>query len=1152
MLEHPPLIKYGRIKLSTNIQHFKCMKKLFQFTTRDPLFKFDLRMKLTVLLIFISLFGLQASPTYSQKTVTLDLNGVSVSRFLDLMEAQTDYRFVYKLRDVNLERKVDINVNNEEVPVVLNTIFKNTRTNYRIYGNQVFLTKASQTSSIPDLTPNAFTEPQNIKVSGIITDKENGMPIPGANIIEKGTNNGVMSDFDGKYSIEVSPSSVLVFSYVGFVTNEIPVEGKSQINVVLREDAVALDEVVVVGYGTQQKSDVTGSISSISEDSFQKFPVANAAQALQGLGSGITISKSGGNSHPGATPQIRIRGERSLTGNNSPLIVVDGIPFDGSLNDISTNIITDMQILKDASSTAIYGSRGSNGVILITTKSGKQGKTTITYDTYMGFNEALGKYDVFNAEQYIEFKKWATYNRNPDMYNGFDDPNLIEQTFTDPVEMQGYLNGTDTDWQDLIYSSGIVTNHQLGISGGNEKTQFASSIGYFNEEGVYKKQGIERYDVKLRLDHRISNHIKIGINSINSYNILDGVDINPLLNTLQASPLISPYNEDGTLRGFLGNGDGIYNPLADFQDNAIVDERSRLSTFTTGYLNIDFFEGLNYTLNVGVNLSREKQGKFYASNTTKQLGRENFGTNVHFDNLSYTLENIITYDKTIAENHNLNFTGLFSLQENQNEGLRLEYYDVVADYIQYYNPQYSTFRNNSGSYVKTDLLSYMGRLNYDYKGKYLLTLTVRSDGSSQLAPGNKWHTFPSGAIGWNIDKEPFMDNAEYLSSLKLRASYGSVGNSAVGAYQTLGGLSVRNYNFGDANVAGYYPTTATNRNLTWEETTTFNLGLDYGFFHNRINGSVEYYRQHTTNLILDQALPATSGIANRMRTNIGETENKGLEFNLNSVNFSGDGINTLHWSTNFNIFLNRNKILKLSSGVTEDLGNSWFVGKPISSIYQYESLGIWQNTPEDIALAEQYDLTTTGASSVIGTVKIADLNGDGKLDQDDRHVIGAREPDFEGGITNSFAYKNFDLSIIAYFKVGGLVKSQIHDDWTNSLQGTGKNNVDIDYWTPENNLNYWPKPNAGVQIPRYRSTLARADASYLKIRNISLGYSLPDSVLEKLGLQSARIYTSANNIGTFFSEYMDKFDGLDPETNGTVGINTPPMRSFIFGLNVSL
>ena len=1005
---------------------------------------------------------------------------------------------------------------------------------------------------------------KTIVIKGFITSQA-GEPLQGVTVQSKGTTKATVTQADGAFQLQVAPNSTLSVSYVGYISKDIKVGAADQnVSVQLLVNKNEMEQVIVVGYGTRRKSDVTGAIVSISEQSIKDIPAANLSQALQGQGAGIDIQKNGGNSKPGATPSILIRGSRSVRAGNDPLIVVDGIPFNGSINDLNQDDVSSVEVLKDASATAIYGSRGANGVILVSTKRGRTGKPVITYSGYAGLVKPLGEYPVMNTAEFYEFKKWALYNGrftgNNRTYASVDDPKLVSDNFT-PQELESVQTGASTDWQDLIYKSGIITNHQLGLTGGSENTQYALSGGYYKETGVYYGQGFQRFSMKASIDQQLGKRVKVGISSLNTFTLTDGEGANPLGQALRASPLVSPYNADGSLlNDFVpGSASQVWNPLANFQvAGASVQNRKRFGTFTTLYADVSILDGLKYRFNAGAEIRSDVYGEFYASKTTNNLGglstsqnRTNFRTN-------YTMENILTYDKTLAKKHKILFTGLFSLQEQESQSNTFRNNTIASDNLQYFNPTYGANLIGDGDYEKWDILSYMGRLNYSYDDRYLLTLTMRVDASSRLAPGNQYNTFPSAAVAWNINKESFMNNAGPITNLRLRASYGRVGNTAISAYQTLGALSSLVYNYGDATTTGVYVSNVPNPLLTWEYTSTVNVGMDFGLFNNRVSGSVEGYKQFTESLLLPQNLPSTSGVPNAIVTNIGKTTNQGFELHLATVNLQGKGRNSFSWTTDLNFFINRGKITSLANGVTKDVANNWFVGKPIGVYYDYVKAGIWQNTAADTALAISMGQTVTGVGSVIGNIKRADLSGpngkpDNKLDDTyDRTIIGSSQPKWEGGITNRFGFRGFDLTVVAFARWGQMLKSGLQGGgFANTFQAT-YNNIKTPYWTPLNQNNEYPKPNANNTNTPNNSLLGYFDGSFLKIRTISLGYNVPPATVKRLGGKSVRVYATVEDPFILFSPFVNKYGGLDPEAAGSLNLDTPPNWTLIFGVNISL
>lgn len=1093
-------------------------------------------------LLLIAIIQVRAN-AFSQSKVTLSEKQVSLEDIFKKIQQQTGYNFLYSNRVLEKATPVTIQVKAVTLKEALDLCLKGQPLTYHIVNKTV----------VVEVTDGAAqADPPPIKVSGRVMD-EKGYPLPGVSVQVKGTQSGTVTDDKGNFTITVAhKGAVLQFTYIGYAAVEKQITDATELHIVLKTRNTGLNEVLVVGYGTQKAADVTGAITSIKSEAIRDVPSANLSQALQGQGSGIDIQKNGGNSKPGAKPVIRIRGSRSLRAGNDPLLVVDGIPFNGDINDLNPDDIASIEVLKDASSTAIYGSRGANGVLLITTHRGRSGKPVVTYSAYGGFVKPRGKFDVMNATQFELLKKWARVNGNPGTYTGIDDPALLTDGFFAPEEVQGIKEGRNTDWQQLVYRTGFTTNHQLGVSGGTDVTQYDVSGGYHKETGIYPGQSFERFTLKASLDVKLSKSIKMGISSLNSFTTTNGENVNPMGQVLRASPMASPYNDKGDLIiGFVpGSANQVWNPLADFLPGAKVENRKQLGTFNSLFLEAQLFKGLSYRLNAGANLRNNMYGNFYASNTSDNLGGLSTSTNNAGFSTDYTVENLLIYDRTFGK-HRINFTGLYSLQQTESRSNSFNNKDISADFLQYYQPQYGSNLAGTGAYSKTDIISYMGRLNYGFADKYLVTLTMRSDGSSVLAPGNKYHVFPSAAVAWNLVNEPFMKNAPAVTNLKLRASYGSVGNAAISPYQTLGGLSSVNYNYGSETTIGSYPSSAPNPNLTWEYTSTLNVGVDFGFFRNRVVGSVEAYHQYTNSLLLPQNLPATSGIPNAILVNVGKTQNKGIELNLETVNIEGKGRNSLDWTTRLNVSINRGKIVELSNGVTKDISNNWFAGHPITSYFDYRKEGIWQNTAADSAAAGNLHLTLTGTGSVIGTIRVADADHNGKINADDRVILGSNEPGWEGGMTNRISYKGFDFTMVLFARMGGMMYATLYGGaFVNTFQGN-YNNLDIHYWTPGNHEDYYPKPNSAAQRTPYNSLLGYFNASYLKVRSLNLGYNLPDKWLKDLGVNAFRVYATAQDPFILFSPFRNKYHGMDPETNEDVDVDTPSTWSMVFGLNVT-
>lgn len=984
---------------------------------------------------------------------------------------------------------------------------------------------------------------QTREVTGQVTD-EAGSGLPGVNVLIKGTTSGTVTDIEGNYSVSVEGNNpTLVFSYVGYLQEEIEVGNRSAINVSMTPDISTLSEVVVIGYGTAKKSDVTGAISSVDNETIQEIPAQDVANALQGRIAGVELQRT--SSKPGGDMQIRIRGSRSLGApdgsNNDPLIVLDGIPYLGSLTSINQGDIASVDILKDASATAIYGSRGSNGVIIITTKKGKPGQSRVSYSGFYGVSSPLGKYDVFNGEEFAAYVEEANTN-----------------DFT-PDELESIAEGREVDWQDLMYENGYKTNHELSFSGGSDNTQYLASGAYFKETNANPGQAFTRYSLRLNLDHQASDRIKIGMNTFTTYSLRDGEDTTPG-GLLSFSPLMKPYTDDGEINAdfYAGHIDAPFNinPLFYKDKSNWEEQRKKLTSFTSLYGEVEIIEGLRYRLNVGLDLSFDKRGQFRGSRLNVSGDNSAFVENAN--NWSYTVENLLLFDRTIAQDHKISFTGLFSVQESERARQVFFTNGIASDALQYYNLALAgpvladnSQGGNDQEYSKWGLVSYMARLNYSFADRYLLTLTGRVDGSSRLAAGNKWFTYPAVALGWNIHNEAFMSNVDFVSSLRLRLGWGRTSNQAISPYQSLGELNDIQYSFGpDGGELGYYLDNLPNPNLTWEFTSTYNLGLDFSLLSDRINATVEVYKSETSDILQNRSLPIMTGVPGTFQQNVGKSETKGLEVTLNALVLEPEQSDGFRWDIDLNFTTWSEEITQLFDTLKQDINNGWFVGQPIDVVFNYKKIGIWQLDEEDEA--SDFD----GALEP-GDIKVADLNGNGIRDEGDRTVLGALKPDWTGGITSRFSYKGFDLSVVLYARVGGLVVSRIHQD--GQLEGR-RNQIKVDYWTPENPTNAYPK--TGDQFPQFRGTMGYFDATYMKIRTISLGYTLPASLLDKVGINSARVYFTADSpFKAFFSDLVEA-GVIDPEPNArgatetpgfgqrlSVNYDSPLMKSFIFGLN---
>jgi len=1045
-------------------------------------------------------------------------------------------------------------------------------------------------------------------IKGKVTDDSN-TGIPGVNIVIKGTALGTTTDAEGNYSLEVpneNNQSLLVFSFIGFSTQEISIQGRTIIDVKMAVDAKELSEVVVVGYGTQLKRDITGAIVKVNSEVLQQTAAANVFDQLKGHAAGVDIISA--SSVPGGPTQIRIRGNRTMTQNSAgnansvtstsasndaatadnadqPLLVVDGIPYNGNLNDISPSDIASMEILKDASATAIYGSRGAGGVILVTTKRGNSGKTLFSYDGYVGFSSVMKELRVFNGAEYYQFKQ--------DAGNG-----LGTGTYPIAQSEQDNLNaGVSTDWQKLIYQSSPMQNHTLSVSGGNDKSKYSLSGGYFKQGGIIPNQNFTRYTIRNTMDHQVTSRIRVGLNTLNtvSYqNLPGGSGVTSGL--MQLSPLASAYNSDGTvnLQPQPGLDASKISPLTlKTKSGSILNSSRRLRTFNSFYGEVDIIKGLKYRANIGLDYSQQKDDYYagpatWTNNALSQSSSQASTRNT--ENWQYTVENLLIYDRTFNQKHKIGFTGLYSFQKSHGQANYVAAIGVPFDYMQntnFYPAQSVNVGGNNDSYLwERGLISYMARLTYSFENRFSATATWRRDGSSVLSVGNQYYSYPAFAAAWNIINEKFMSSLPLITNLKLRAGWGITASQNIDPYSTLGLLGTSAYNFGQGTTGQQVGTTLSNlpnHSLKWQNTAQWNIGLDFGILENRITGAIEYYQQKTSDILLPINLPISNGASSTI-INAGKTESRGLELSINSVNVKTES--GLTWSTEFNYFFNREKIVALTSGQSYDIANGWFVGQPLSVIYDYKKIGIWQTNDSGLG-------TQASPTQQPGQIKVLDWNTSGaglvsnaagygvpdnKITPDDRMIIGNFQPKFDAGMTNRVTFKRFDLSISVYARMGMKVVVPYVASEAGGANYTGynffnsgrSNQLKVDYWTPTNPTNAFPQPTS-VGVPYFGSTLSYVDGSFIKCRNINLGYDIPTAALGKAGITSLHVYASVVNPFVIWAPFVRDHYGPDPEGNGyggaissygsggqnavagrqvTVNANNPATRQFLFGVNL--
>ncbi len=987
-------------------------------------------------------------------------------------------------------------------------------------------------------------------VKGTVVDQY-GEPLIGAKVIQVGTTNGVATDVNGKFTISVPKGAKLSASFIGFVTSTATEKG--EIKFVLAEDKKNLNEIVVIGYGTARRSDVTGSIATVGADKINENPSTNIAYALQGRVAGVDMQQT--SSVPGEEMRIRIRGQRSLTASNDPLIVLDGIPYLGNLSDINPSDIKSIDILKDASSTAIYGSRGANGVIMVTTNKGVNGTPArVSYNAYVGAKTLFHRYPMMTGDQLQALRKASGRYQNT-----LDEP-----------------EGTNTDWQDLYFRTGLVHSHNLSVAGGTNGGSYNVGASYYHDEAVVPTQQYDRYNLHANFDQKVGDYVHVGLSSNMTYNEQDGSQ-RGMYGILSMSPLADPYNADGTLKRTVKMpNDESYVFTKEVGENlkeSWLNQRKTFATYNNLFAEVEapFLKGLKYRLNIGLNYRTSKYGSFTGTGVNSSNPDQINGASItHDDYKNWVVENILSYNHTFAEKHNISATAMYSAEKTLFTKSAMSGQDIPAEYFQYYNighaNQNLTVDPGSQAYKPYGLDSRMARVMYNYDNRYMFSAMIRNDRSSRL--GGAGYTYPAVSGGWNLKHEDFLKPVEWIDNLKIRIGWGKTANQAVEPFSTLGALGTKPYNFGSNYAMGYYISKLPNKDLMWENSNTWNFGVDFTFFNGRLSGTMEYYIQKTNDLLLSVNLPSTAGVSSVM-SNVGRTQNKGFELTVNGTIL--DNYNGWTWEAGLNVSLNRNKLLALANGTEEDKSNGWFVGHPIDVIYDYKYAGLWNKTDADWNDRELYEPGCV--EGMIRAEYTGEYDASGKpvrsINEDDRQIQSC-EPDFVGGFNTKVSYKNWDLGITGAFQCGGLLISTLHSSYgyLNMLTGR-RGNVDVEYWTPENTGARYPNPaSVDGDNPKYGSTLGIFSGSYVKLRTITLGYNFRQPWMKAAGISNLRLYATIQNPFVIYSPFTSE-TGLDPETNTlsnsgshiavamgghslpVVGTNSPQTRNFLFGLNLT-
>lgn len=1071
-----------------------------------PIININSCRKIRFFFIFIAFFQTFAWGSKAQATkISLNLSNATLEEVVHAIEAKTPFVFFLNNSEIDMKKRVNLTVKDVEIKEIMEQIFPSYRyhiENYKI----VVLADENQKS---------------IRIKGKIIDRATEMPVIGANIIVKGTTVGSITDMDGNFTLEASIGSTLQVTYIGYVSQEITVN-KSEYVIRLVENTENLEEVVVIGYGTSRKRDIVSAMSNVKGKTISSASSSNIQDILQGKVAGLDVQAA---RYAGDSEQkIYIRGARSLNAGNTPLVIIDGIP--GSLGNVNTYDIESIEILKDAASSAIYGSMGANGVIMVTTKRGKKGvHREVNFNSYIGVN-VPHMMALQSGEEYVQFRR--------DGYryaHGWDNPFTDEDVFTQS-ELDIIKSGNYTDWQDLMYRNALIQSYYLSVSNSGEKTRLSLSFKYDKEEGYHKTNDSQNYNLTFTADHDLANFWTIGSTIRLKRNNTSGFKTynNELL---YMTPLSKPYLENGDLNYFPNplNTSG-YNPLADIVPGQFADDAQSniLNLNLTSDIRIN--KWLSMRTNFGYIFSDYKRGYFYGKNSYSGKGVKTTSGKDYNNYDQYTLNHIVTYDNTFGR-HNIivNLVGEIQSRKYDKSGLSGD--NQPVEYTTYHNLGTNTENIKIGSeYENWALASGLGRLRYNYGDKYYFNIAFRADGSSRLAKGNKWAFFPSGGIAWSIKDENFMQKAEWLNTLKVRLSYGTVGNTAITPYQTQAVLSKYAYLFGEDAGNKYYvynPRSIINLDLGWEISRTINAGIDFGIFNNKLNGYVEVYRTKTSDLLMKRTIPSFTGFSDIWQ-NIGKTETSGVEWNLN---YSPVRTKDLNIDLFFNASRNWEKVVELISG--EDLPNNrWFIGEPLGVFYDYEKTGVWQ-------LGEEEEAAKYNAA--VGDIKVKDQNDDSSISAaDDRVILGQVRPKWLVSFGGNIQYKNFDFSFNLNSRWGYLVKPAPYDDITMDGQRWLPS---VDYWTPDNPTNNYSRADQASGYDTYRTSNGYQKGDHIKLQDITLGYSFENLLSNKIPIRKLRFYVQMRNVGYLYK--AADFDIIPEQPN----INYTVPTSYNFGLNVT-
>lgn len=1098
-------------------------------------------MKLTAILLLA--VCLNTGATGFSQNISISVRNTSLEKVFKEIRKQTGYSFFYKTALLRQTPKVNLSVTNASIKETLDLCFADLPIAYSIIAQTVVISPKIS-PAIPQM-PAQKPETTTIEVQGIVTNSS-GEPLPGASVRLKGSNTGTTTDDNGRFNLNIPGNSgTLVISFIGFVTREIHTDGRLDLRIALEPDNKQADEVVVIAYGSVKKSDLTGSVSSVSADKIMGVKgVSNIAGALQGRAPGVQVIQRSG--QPGEGVSIKIRGTNSIQAGNDPLYVVDGLPLDGLTAQLNPSDIETVEVLKDASSTAIYGSRGANGVIMITTKKGKEGKAQVSYNGYYGVQSLRKKIDIINAQEFAILQNEVAANDG------------LAQVWTQ-TQIDS-LAGKGTDWQDLVYNTAPMQNHDLSVSGGTAGTKYYTSVGYFDQDGIIQNSNFKRFSFRTNLDQKISEKISANVSLSlqqsnyfqNNYFNADGNGGVPFT-TMVMPPTQGIYDANGKYTIFTGVPWGQTNPYGMAKEEYRPNKSLRIIGNVA--LSYAITENLKLRFSAGIDNNWSKSD-YYAPSTLSLF--VNGGASKNYGNSSaFVNENLLTYTKKFGR-HNLDALGGITFQENKAENLNSgNFSGFLTDIYLNNNLAAASVRptNTNSGFTDFSLLSYLGRLNYSFDGKYLFTVTGRYDGSSKFSENNKYAFFPSGAVAWRISEESFMEDIGAVSDLKLRASYGISGNQAISPYQTLGQLSNTNITINNAPVTTYFSNRLENRSLKWETTSQFAIGLDMGLFNDRLQITADYYNKKTTDLLLNVTLPPNTGFGSVLQ-NAGATGNKGFEFQIIGNILRGEGVN---WTSTFNLTSNRTKLIDLGKDALGNpitykevgTGGNWFpmmIGNSMQQLYGYKVLGVYQTDAEAVANGEP--------TKKAGNYKFQDTDGNGVVDGNDRIILTNFEPKFTFGFGNNLSYRNFSLSFLFVGAYGNDIANEfrkynitLNGKWVPSREAFENR------WQAGKGTNMFDKPsaNSGNDVRDYANSLWVEDGSYIRLRDITLAYDFPVNITNSLKISSLQLYISAQNLLT-----ITKYSGYDPEAswqsatiNGWDRGNYPATKAVTGGVKIN-